>query len=144
MLVPVRLNQDVDHVAVLIHGAPQILLLAVDSNEDFIQVPGHCQVNGNSESTTAILAGIMSLIELSVTEVKYLAKMNCESILVMHTIGKKNNTVLPDLRVAEGIQAKFAAVLPSGLPDPFAELRAAQSRKAQRGKATSRTGAKRK
>jgi hypothetical protein len=37
----------------------------------------------------------MSLIELSVTEVKYLAKMNCESILVMHTIGKKNNTVLP-------------------------------------------------
>jgi hypothetical protein len=86
----------------------------------------------------------MSLIELSVTEVKYLAKMNCESILVMHTIGKKNNTVLPDLRVAEGIQAKFAAVLPSGLPDPFAELSAAQSRKAQRGKASSRTVAKRK
>jgi hypothetical protein len=86
----------------------------------------------------------MSLIELSVTEVKYLAKMNCESILVMHTIGKKNNTVLPDLRVAEGIQAKFAAVLPNGLPDPFAELSAAQSRKAQRRKASSRTVAKRK
>ena len=100
--------------------------------------------NGNSESTTAILADTMPLIELSVTEVRYLAKMNGESILVMHTIGKKNNTVLPELRVAEEIQAKFAAVLPSGLPDPFAELRAAQSRKAQRGKASSRTGAKRK
>jgi hypothetical protein len=34
-----RLDQDVDHVAVLIHGTPQILLLAVDSNEDLVQVP---------------------------------------------------------------------------------------------------------
>ena len=34
-----RLYQDVDHVAVLIHGTPEILLSAVDSNEDFVQVP---------------------------------------------------------------------------------------------------------
>ena len=34
-----RLDQDVDHVAILIHGTPEILLLAVDSNEDLIQVP---------------------------------------------------------------------------------------------------------
>jgi hypothetical protein len=34
-----RLNQNVDHVPVLIHGAPQIPLLAVNSNEDLIQVP---------------------------------------------------------------------------------------------------------
>src|SRR5438552_7159316 len=38
-LIPARLNQDVDHVAVLIHGTPEILLLAVDANEDFVQVP---------------------------------------------------------------------------------------------------------
>jgi len=38
-LVAVRLNQDVDHVPILIHGTPEILLLAVDSNEDFVQVP---------------------------------------------------------------------------------------------------------
>ena len=38
-LITVRLNQDVDHVAVLVHGTPQILLLAVDSNQDFVQVP---------------------------------------------------------------------------------------------------------
>src|ERR1700676_1308122 len=38
-MVTARLNQDVDHVAVLIYGAPEILLLAVDSNEDFVQVP---------------------------------------------------------------------------------------------------------
>ena len=38
-LITMRLDQNVDHVAVLIHGTPQILLLAVDSNEDLIQVP---------------------------------------------------------------------------------------------------------
>jgi hypothetical protein len=38
-LITMRLDQNVDHVAVLIHGAPQLLLLAVDSNEDLIQVP---------------------------------------------------------------------------------------------------------
>jgi hypothetical protein len=38
-LITARLNQNVDHVAVLIHGTPEILLLAVDSNEDFVQVP---------------------------------------------------------------------------------------------------------
>jgi hypothetical protein len=37
-LIPTRLNQDVDQIAVLIHGTPQILLLAVDSNENFVQV----------------------------------------------------------------------------------------------------------
>ena len=38
-LITLRLDQDVDDVAVLIHGSPQILLSAVDSNEDLIQVP---------------------------------------------------------------------------------------------------------
>jgi hypothetical protein len=38
-VIPMRLNQNVDHVTILIHGAPQILLLAVDSNEYLIQVP---------------------------------------------------------------------------------------------------------
>ena len=38
-LIAARLNQDVDHVAVLIHCTPQILLSAANSNEDFVQVP---------------------------------------------------------------------------------------------------------
>src|SRR4051812_28741699 len=38
-LITMWLDQDVDHVAVLIHGTPQILLLTVDSNEDLVQVP---------------------------------------------------------------------------------------------------------
>jgi hypothetical protein len=34
-----RLDQNVHDVSVLIHGTPQILLFAVDSNEDLIQMP---------------------------------------------------------------------------------------------------------
>jgi len=36
VLITAQLNQNVDHVAVLIHGAPEILQFAVDSNEDFV------------------------------------------------------------------------------------------------------------
>jgi len=35
-LITARLYQNVDHVTVLIHGTPEVLLLAVDSNEDFV------------------------------------------------------------------------------------------------------------
>jgi hypothetical protein len=38
VLIAVRLHQDVDHVAILIHGTPEVLLLAVDSNENLVQV----------------------------------------------------------------------------------------------------------
>ena len=34
-----RLDEDVDHVAVLIHGPPQILPLSVDRDENFVQEP---------------------------------------------------------------------------------------------------------
>jgi hypothetical protein len=34
-----RLNQNVDHVAVLIHSTPQILLSPIDSNKDLVQMP---------------------------------------------------------------------------------------------------------
>ena len=39
-MIAARLNQDVDHIAVLIHGPPEIVLLSIDSNKDFIQMPG--------------------------------------------------------------------------------------------------------
>jgi hypothetical protein len=39
VLITTRLSQNVDHIATLIDGTPQILLFAVDSNEDFVQVP---------------------------------------------------------------------------------------------------------
>src|ERR1700761_6039851 len=39
VLIRMRLDQNVDHVAVLTHGPPQIPLLAVSSNQDLSQVP---------------------------------------------------------------------------------------------------------
>ena len=38
-LVASRLQQNVDDITVLIHGTPQILLLTVHSDEEFIQIP---------------------------------------------------------------------------------------------------------
>ena len=35
-----RLDEDVNHVAVLVHGAPQILPSALDRHEQLIQIPG--------------------------------------------------------------------------------------------------------
>jgi hypothetical protein len=54
-LITMRLDQNVDHVAVLIHGAPQIPLLAVDSNEDFIQMPVVAQPSLSSLQSPSIV-----------------------------------------------------------------------------------------
>ena len=37
--VPAGLDEEVDQVTILIHGAPQILVLTVDRDEDFVQEP---------------------------------------------------------------------------------------------------------
>ena len=37
--VPAGLDEDVDQVPVLVHGAPEILALTVDRDEDFVQKP---------------------------------------------------------------------------------------------------------
>jgi hypothetical protein len=66
----------------------------------------------------------MPSVELSITELTYLAKMNGENIFVMQTMEKKSKGVFADLPLAAAIQAKLARVLPEGLPDPFAEMRA--------------------
>jgi len=39
-LIAARLQQNIDDITVLIHGTPQILLLAIDSDEQFVQIPG--------------------------------------------------------------------------------------------------------
>ena len=38
--ITTRLDEDVDHVAVLVNGTPQILLSTSDRHEDFVQIPG--------------------------------------------------------------------------------------------------------
>jgi hypothetical protein len=39
-LIAARLQQNIDDITVLIPGTPKILLLAVDSDEEFVQIPG--------------------------------------------------------------------------------------------------------
>src|SRR5262245_1623241 len=39
LLIPPTLHQDVEHVIVLIDGAPQVMAFTIDGQEDFIEVP---------------------------------------------------------------------------------------------------------
>jgi hypothetical protein len=39
-LIAARLQKNIDDITILIHGPPKILLLAVDSDEEFVQTPG--------------------------------------------------------------------------------------------------------
>ena len=41
--VATRLDADIDDVAILIDGAPEIVPLSLDGDEDFVQVPGGAQ-----------------------------------------------------------------------------------------------------
>jgi hypothetical protein len=86
--------------------------------------------------------GNMPLVELSERELKYLAKMNAQNIFVIKQITKKKNTVFPDLSIAEGIQAKFAAMLPDGVPDPFPQAAAEHSAQTDLRRARSGKGEK--
>ena len=40
MAIPTRLQQDVDDLAVLVDGPPEVLALAADGHEQFVQMPG--------------------------------------------------------------------------------------------------------
>ena len=42
--IPSWLDQDIEHVAVLIHGSPQVLLPAIDRHEQLVEVPGVAQL----------------------------------------------------------------------------------------------------
>jgi hypothetical protein len=37
--IATRLQQNIDDITVLIHGTPKVLLLAVDSDKEFVQIP---------------------------------------------------------------------------------------------------------
>ena len=37
--IPTRLQQDLDHIAVLVAGAPEVLTLAASGQEEFVQMP---------------------------------------------------------------------------------------------------------
>ena len=39
-LMAARLQQNIDDITILIHGTPKIMLLPVDPDEEFVQIPG--------------------------------------------------------------------------------------------------------
>ena len=53
--IAARLEQDVDHVAVLVDSTPEIVLLTPDAHEEFIQVPRIAQVTLSPLEPTRIL-----------------------------------------------------------------------------------------
>ena len=53
--IAARLEQDVDHVAVLVNGAPEIVLLTPNVHEEFIQVPRITQATLSPLEPTSIL-----------------------------------------------------------------------------------------
>ena len=69
----------------------------------------------------------MPVLELTVAELRYLAKMNAESLRVMEFMEAKGQP-LPDLPVAQQLHTKFTALLPEGVPDVLAEFRSRQTK----------------
>jgi hypothetical protein len=61
-------------------------------------------------------------------ELRYLAKMNAEALSVMEFMVKTKGKVMPDLPLAQQLQAKFSALLPEGVPDAFADFRSRQTK----------------
>src|SRR3954454_4980423 len=53
-LIAARLNQDVDHIAVLIHRSPEIVLLSINSNKNFVQMPGVAEATLTPLQTSGI------------------------------------------------------------------------------------------
>ncbi len=39
------LNQDIDHISILINGTPEIVPLPLDHHEELVQVPGVSQLS---------------------------------------------------------------------------------------------------
>ena len=53
--IATRLDEDVDHVAVLVNGTPEIVLLTLDVYEEFIQVPRITQATLSPLEPTCLL-----------------------------------------------------------------------------------------
>ena len=49
------LHQDVEDVAVLVHGPPQVLSLTAERDEDFIQIPGVAQPTSTAPQLSCVV-----------------------------------------------------------------------------------------
>ncbi len=53
-LVSVACDQDVEHIAVLVHGSPKIMALTADGDEHFVHVPDVAQATLSPPQSTSI------------------------------------------------------------------------------------------
>ena len=53
--IATRLDEDIDHVTILIHGTPEILTPALDRHEDLIQVPRVAQTTLAALQSTGVM-----------------------------------------------------------------------------------------
>jgi hypothetical protein len=49
------LNQDIDHVSILIHGPPQIMSLSLDGHEELVQVPDVAQLSFSAPEVAGVV-----------------------------------------------------------------------------------------
>ena len=55
MPIPSRLHEDVEDVTVLIHGAPQVLLATLESDEHLVEMPGVSEPATSAPQSARIL-----------------------------------------------------------------------------------------
>ena len=56
MPISTRLDQDVDHVTVLVDGTPEVLTLALDVDEELVQVPRVAQATFSPLQPASVLS----------------------------------------------------------------------------------------
>ena len=86
--IPPRLNQDVEHIAVLVHSSPQVLLATVDRDEELVEVPCVAQAAapqskssgvGPSERSTPVADGLIGDADAALgDEVFHISKAQAE------------------------------------------------------------------
>ena len=66
--IAARLDEDVDHVAVLVNRTPEIVLLTPDVHEEFIQVPrqSRTQLDNTYELVDAPNAGVTAILPVDI------------------------------------------------------------------------------
>ena len=88
--IPPRLNQDVEHIAVLVHSSPQVLLATVDRDEELVEVPCVAQAAapqskssgvGPSERSTPVADGLIGDADAALgDEVFHISKAQAEPV----------------------------------------------------------------
>jgi hypothetical protein len=101
MLIAARLQQNIDDITVLIHGTPKILLLAVDSDEEFVQIPGVTEAslslaNSKSDVKSEAWRTLVRLPRCAAARNEFIDRWQQNDSF--YFAGKQNSRLRPDRR----------------------------------------------